>query len=126
MNQEDVKQVQDMPSHDSISFNSSTYLSENTRFTRKSLSKIDGHLDVNKLMNWTLPALDTSVLQIPKGEQKSYTFDPSKEASAVSTPILIAKNLNKFKQKRKSTTYSYRSNSEKAGMIALMNRMLNK
>lgn len=125
-NQENSNQVDGMLSHDSISFNSSTYLSENTSFTRKNVSRPDGGLDVNKLMNWTLPVLDTSVLHIPKGGHKSYTFNPSEEATAVSTPILIAKNLNKFKQRKKSTTCSYGSSNSKAAMLALMNKMLNK
>lgn len=70
-------------SHDSISFSSSTYLSGNTSFTRK---KIDGSLDVNKLMGWTLPKLDISLLHLGKGGHKSCSFNPADEASAASTP----------------------------------------
>lgn len=115
-----------MLSHDSISFNSSTYLSENTSFTRKSVSRLDGGLDVNKLMNWTLPILDTSLTGLSKGGHKRHPFNPSEEASAVSTPILIAENLNKFKKKKKSTIVEHGSGDNKAAMIAVMNKMLKK
>lgn len=113
-------------SHDSISFSSSTYLSGNTSFTRASVSKADGSLDVNKLMNWTLPKLNTSALPRSKGGHKNCSFNPGDEASAVSTPILIAANQDKFRHRKKSTKIEYGSSNEKASMLNLMNKMLEK
>lgn len=59
-NSDKIEDTKNLSSHDSISFSSSTYLSGNTSFTRKSVEKADGSLDVNKLMSWILPKLDTS------------------------------------------------------------------
>lgn len=113
-------------SHDSISFSSSTYLSGNTSFTRKSVSRLDGSLDVNKLMSWSLPKLDTSMLQGNKGGHKNSSFNPAMEASAASTPLLIAKNLEKFKRRKKSTAMEFGSGDERNTMRALMNKLLKK
>lgn len=113
-------------SHDSISFNSSTYLSGNTSFTRKSVSRLDGSLDVNKLMSWSLPKLDTSLLPGNKGGHKNSSFNPDKEASAASTPLLIAKNLEKFKRRKKSTAIEFGSNDERDAMRTLMTKLLKK
>lgn len=122
----DLEQDGDVLSHDSISFSSSTYLAENVSFTRKSVTKPDGSLDTKKLMNWTLPKLDLSATQLHKGGHRNHSFNPTEEATAVSTPVLIAKNLRKFKQRRKSTNISFGDVSSKANMLAMMDKMLNK
>lgn len=121
-----MEENDDLSSHDSISFSSTTYLSDNTSYTRKSVSRANGSLDVNKLMNWSLPKLDTSMLPGNKGGHKNLSFNPSAEATAVSTPVLIAQNLDKFRRCKKSTKMEYGSGDERVKMRALMNKMLKK
>lgn len=118
--------AENVSSHDSISFSSSTYLSGNTSFTRESVSRADGSLDVNKLMNWSLPKLNTSATVGKKGGHKNCSFNPSAEASAVSTPILIAANRERFRHRKKSTKMEFGSSDEKAAMLTMMNKMLKK
>lgn len=121
-----IDQEGEMLSHDSISFESSTYITENTSYTRKSVTRQDGSLDTAKLMNWSLPKLDLSALHLTKGGRKNHSFNPMEEATAVSTPVLIARNLKKFKQRKKNTVISHGDVSNKANMMAFMDKMLKK
>lgn len=84
-------------------------------------------VDVKKLMSWSLPKLDLSAMHFPKGgSQRNHSFNPTDEATAVSTPVLIARNLKKFKQRKKSTEIRYGDVSNKANMLALIDKMLKK
>lgn len=60
-------------SHDSVSYDSSLYIGENTSFTRQSVTKMDGSIDLEKVLGWALPVVNTSkhlTLRAVNGQQK--------------------------------------------------------
>lgn len=133
--------LRQVSSHDSVCYDSSLYIGENTSFTRASVTKLDGSVDMDKVMGWALPVVNTSQhleqsmanrsgkagRSINRSRRKSTRhYNPCGEAAACSTPITVINKKSPFKKKTVKVDQGTGTASEISKMDSLLAAMLNK